>query len=316
MNTARSYKCECPRRRFLRSLAVGGCASAFGLPSLLAAESAASLQPPIVVFSKIYQELKLSFEDSASLTAEAGLQGVDCTVRPGGEVLPERVADDLPRYHEALRKHRLEIPLLTTAIVGTDSPQTEQILRAAKQIGARFYRLGFVYRLPGEAVQGQIREWRAQLRGLATLNKELGLTALIQNHSPAGKSVYLGGDLSELGALVEGFSPQQIGIAFDIGHAIAVHGDDWRKHFEKLQQHFAIAYVKDVTKDRKWVQFGDGAIQESGYFQLLKARRYSEPFSLHIEYDWDEGGKAKNRSALLRALKESSAVLRRWYVAA
>src|SRR2546426_5305125 len=45
---------------------------------------------PIAEFSKVYQELNLGFEESADVTAEAGLDGIDCPVRPEGQVLPER----------------------------------------------------------------------------------------------------------------------------------------------------------------------------------------------------------------------------------
>src|SRR5437667_3400439 len=84
--------------------------------------SAARSSPPIVVFSKVYQALKLSFDDAAAVTAEAGLDGVDPPVRPGGEVLPEHVQDELPRYADALQKRNLYLPLLTTAITRVDSP--------------------------------------------------------------------------------------------------------------------------------------------------------------------------------------------------
>jgi sugar phosphate isomerase/epimerase len=301
------------RRDFIGRIAAGGSAVVlFGAEVFAASETKLSV-PPVAVFSKVYQELKLNFEDAASVTAEAGLDGVDCPVRPGGEVLPERVADDLPRYFEALRKNGLGMPLLTTAITDAASTNAEQILRTAKKLGTRWYRLGFVYR---SAAAEQIREWRAKLKDLAALNKEIGIGALIQNHSPSGKSVYLAGDLSEMRQLVAGFDPEQIGVAFDIAHAIAVHGRTWRGHFDALQPHFKIAYVKDINADRKWVPFGEGEIGPSGYFALLKKSKYAAPFSLHIEYDWTGGESGKNRAALLKALKESSSVLKNWFVQA
>ena len=45
-------------------------------------------RPPLTVFSKVYQELKLSFEQAAALTADGGLDGIDCPVRGGGEIPP------------------------------------------------------------------------------------------------------------------------------------------------------------------------------------------------------------------------------------
>jgi sugar phosphate isomerase/epimerase len=251
----------------------------------------------------------LNFQDAADLTAEAGLNGVDCPVRPDGEILPENATSELPRYAEVLRERKLSIPLLTTAITSTKTPHTEAILRTAKKVGVQFYRLGFIMR-EGD-LQAQVRQVRAQLKDLAALNKEIGIGAVLQNHSPSGKS-YLGGDLSELYDIINGFDPSQIGVAFDIGHALVVHGDDWRGWFNKLKPHLKVAYVKDVKRAGGWVPFGTGDIEKTGYFKLLKEAGYHAPVSMHIEFDWTEAGKSKTRAALLKALRESGQVLRAW----
>ena len=53
---------------------------------------------------------------------------------------------------------------------------------------------------------------------------------MFQNHSPNAPNTKgpVGGDLNELYDLVKDFDPNQIGVAFDLGHAIIVHGDEWR----------------------------------------------------------------------------------------
>jgi sugar phosphate isomerase/epimerase len=299
------------RRDFIARTAVASSTVALGGVGGLPGFWAEQWPPPIVVFSKVYQELKLDFEDSAALTAEAGMDGIDCTVRPGGEILQENVARDLPRYAALLKKRGLQLPLLTTAITSVASPHAEEILRTARGLGVQYYRLGSSNTQTDAPPGKQVQEIRAQLKDLATLNREVGIGALFQNHSPAGRS-YLGGDLSELYDIVKDFDPAQIGVAFDIGHALVVHGDDWRRHFERLKSHLRVAYVKDVTRGGRWVPFGEGDIASTGYFKQLRQMTYREPISLHIEYDWAEGGKAKTRTALLKALKDSSRVLRRW----
>ena len=270
---------------------------------------------PIVVFSKVYQELKLSFDDAAAVTAEAGIDGIDCPVRPGGEVLPEHVTGELPQYASALRKRGLQMPLLTTAITSVASPHTVEILRTAKKLGVKFYRLGFIIRESNASASKQVREFKAQLKDLAALNKQVGIGAIVQNHSPSGQT-YVGGDLTELYEIVKDFDPTQIGVAFDIGHALVVHGDGWHPHFEKLKPHLKIAYVKDVKREGRWVPFGTGDIGSTGYFKLLRELNYQAPVSLHIEFDWTDGGKAKTRAALVKALQESARVLRHWLASA
>jgi sugar phosphate isomerase/epimerase len=299
------------RREFIiRALAVSSTAvfGGGGAWSCLAAEQAGL---PIVVFSKVYQTLKLNFEDAAAVTAEAGLDGVDCPVRPGGEILPERAAEDMPRYVAALRKRNLTMPLLTTGITSVASPRTEEILRTARQLGVQFYRLGFVERDMAVPAEKQCREVKARLKDLAALDKEIGIGAIFQNHSPGGRA-YVGGNLGELYDIVQGFDPGQVGVAFDIGHALVVHGDQWRAHFEKLKPYIKVVYVKDVTRAGRWVPFGQGDIGALGYFKLLRQMDYRAPISLHVEFDWTGKGTSKTRPALVKALGDSNRVLKQW----
>jgi sugar phosphate isomerase/epimerase len=300
------------RREFMGRTLLASSAITFSGAKAIAANQPQKNSPPIVVFSKVYQELKLDFQEAASITAEAGLDGIDCPVRPGGEILPERADEDLPRHFEILRRNNLQLPLLTTAITSASSPRAESVLRLAQKLGVMFYRLGFIDRKKDMAQNDQVREVQAQLKDLVALNKEIGIGGLLQNHSPSGSTIYFGGNLDELQQTVEGFDPAQLGIAFDIGHALVVHGDNWRAKFEKLRSHFKIAYIKDVTRSGNWVPFGRGDIASTGYFSLLKKMHYQAPISLHMEYDWTENGKAKNRESLLAALRDSSRILRQW----
>jgi sugar phosphate isomerase/epimerase len=298
------------RRSFIGRTALSAtaiAASPYAISSALAAEK---LSPPIVVFSKVYQTLSLNFDDAAAVTAEAGLDGVDPPLRPGGEVLPERATEDLPRYVDAMRKRKLQLPLLTTAIVSTSSPHTEDILRTAKKLGVQYYRVGFVDR-EGDSKK-QVSEFKAQLKDLAAMNKVIGIGALVQNHSPAGHGNYLGGNLNDMREIVSDFNPAQVGVAFDIGHAIIVHKEEWRPRFEALKSHVKVAYVKDAKMAGRWVPFGEGDVGHLGYFKLLRQMGYNAPISMHIEFDWTEKGKVKNRETLVKSLKESAGVLRKW----
>jgi len=267
---------------------------------------------PVVVFSKVYQELHLNFEDAAALTAEAGLNGVDPPVRPGGEVLPGRVDDDLPRYAESLKKRGLSIPLLTTAITSTSTPYAEKVLRAAKQVGAQSYRLGFFDRRKDRSSAEQVREIRDQLKDVLAMSHQIGILPLFQNHSSSGRADNIGGDLAELHDVLDGFEPSQIGAAFDIGHALIIHGNEWEAHFRRLKPFIKVAYIKDAKIGGGFVRFGEGAISKTDYFQQLRGMEYHAPFSLHVEFDWSNGGSNKNRETLVKALRESCSTLRSW----
>lgn len=303
------------RRQFLQASATAASAlMAAGVfaPSLRAADTFA---PPVALFDKVLHQIKLSLEDSAALVEEAGLDGVDCAVRANDQIEPVRVKDDLPRYAEMLQKRGRKLLLLTTAILNPSSPHARDILETARTLGVKIYRVGFL-RLPKDSTPAmQIAELKPQLRDLVALNKELGMCAIVQNHSPAGNAAYLGGNLDDMYELVKDFPPAQLGVAFDLGHALVVHGDDWKKHFERLKPHLGVAYIKDADRERRFVAFGEGEFGQTDYFTRLKQMNYSAPFSMHIEYDWAKGGE-QNRAALAGAVRESLAMLRKWVGAA
>ena len=106
------------RREFLAAAVVAGAAAVSPIP--LAVEPAPAKRFPLIFFSKAIQQL--SPADTAELVAEAGLDGIECPVRKAGQVLPERVEDDLPKMVEALAKCKLTLPLIVTDILKPGNP--------------------------------------------------------------------------------------------------------------------------------------------------------------------------------------------------
>src|SRR6266508_1449568 len=83
------------------------------------------------------------YQDVARMLRELRVSGPDLTVRRGGLVKPERVAEDLPKAADIFREAGLTIPMITTGIVSAADPATRAILGAASQVGVRFYKLGY-----------------------------------------------------------------------------------------------------------------------------------------------------------------------------
>src|SRR5262245_38068322 len=186
-NSGTSIRSGFSRRSFIARSTVASASFGWLPESILSCLGADLANCPIVAFSKVYQELKLNFADAADVTAEVELDGVDSTVRPGGEILPERAVDDLPKYVEGLRKRKLSMPLITTAITKVSSPHAEEILRTAKKMGVAYYRLGFVERDTSLPTSKQVTEFKAWLKDLSAMNQQIGIGALVQNHSSGGK---------------------------------------------------------------------------------------------------------------------------------
>ena len=312
-----SLQQEFNRRQLLRSAAVGAGYVLVGGRGFAAAAVQRPL-PPVVVFSKLYQELKLNFEQSAEVTSEAGLDGIDCAVRKGGEILPDRAVDEMPRYAEALAERGAKMQLMTTDIVGVDSPHARDVLSAGQKLGIRYYRLGFWRQQPDVAREKQTAQIQASLKELAAMNRELGMCAVLENHSTSGAKFgqkppsntggYAGGDLTQMYDIVKDFDPKEVAVAFDIGHALLMHGDEWRKCFERLQDHIGIVYIKDVKQSGRFVALGEGELVKTDFFPLLVKMNYRAPLCIHVEYPWATEGN-KTRAAMVETLKSSRRVV-------
>jgi sugar phosphate isomerase/epimerase len=115
---------------------------------------------------------------------------------------------------------------------------------------------------------------------------------------------------------VKDFNPDEVAVAFDLGHSLITHGDGWKGHFEKLKPHIRIFYIKDTKRSSGFVPFGEGEFGQTDFFAQLKKMNYREPFSVHIEFDWAGKGNPKTPQALVKALKDCRRVLEQWYAQA
>src|SRR5690349_3536294 len=238
------------RRHFISHMAVAAV-SALALPSIAPAAEPKSAKPfKIYGFTKPFQ--KLGFEETADVVAEVGWDGIECPVRPGGQIEPDRAADELPRMVEALRKRGKSLGLLTTAITSANEPHAEPLLRLAAQLGIKRYRLGFQHYAADKPIPAQLAAIQAQLADLSTLNLELGLQAGFQNHSGATN---VGAPVWDLWTLIKDLDPRAMGVCFDIGHATLEGGLSWPIDARLLQPRYTAVFVKDFfwqKRDGRW----------------------------------------------------------------
>ena len=89
----------------------------------------------VAIFSKHLQFVQ--GDELAAAASAIGFDGVDITVRKGGHVEPENVARDLPPLVATLRKHGLEVPMVTTDIADAATPFAEDILKTCASLGIR-----------------------------------------------------------------------------------------------------------------------------------------------------------------------------------
>lgn len=295
------------RRTFLSRASAAALAVPFA--SALAEESAPP-RYPIHTFTKPFQ--KLSFEDTADVIAEVGYDGIELPLRKGGQILPERVEEDLPKMVEALQKRGKVVGHLTTDLYSPDEPHAEKILRTAKKLGITKYRLGFRRYDLKRPIQPQLDALKPGLKDLAAMNKDIGVQGGIQNHSGAD---YVGSAVWDIYELVRGLDPAQLGTCFDIGHATVEGGTNWPLHARLMQPWFTFVYVKDVNWERgpkgvvaKWGPLGTGVVHPE-FFTWLKTTPYAGPICQHCEYL--TGATPEDRAQM----KKDLALLKSWLAA-
>lgn len=269
------------RRRFLSTSAAVTAAGMMSKTSKAVLQSDAELKNEICVFTKPFNSL--SFDQLAEGVAEIGFDGIEAPIRSGGHVRPADVAERLPELVTALKNRGLEISVMTSDVNDPADQASESVLRAAAKAGIRFYRMKYFKYDESRSIKQQLTNWKSQIVDLAAMNRELGLTAVYQNH--AGRN-YFGAPIWDMAQVLEGVDPADVGVAYDIRHAVVEGGNSWPISFRVIQSHVKVVYVKDF----EWrgakvvnVPLGDGLVSKS-FFKTLNAMKFDGPISLHEEY--------------------------------
>lgn len=267
------------RRDFMATAAAAATAAG-------GATAAAPGRPIVCVFSK--HLAKLDYDQLGRAAHELGFDGVDLTVRPGGHVVPERVAEDLPRAVEAIRSHGVEVPLITTAITSASDPSARAILSAAGRLKIPYYKLGYWDFRAGDP-DADITRVRAEVMRLTALGKECGIQAGFHNHS----GNYVGFDVRDTREILRGLDPKAIGFYFDAAHATVEGGlYGWEVAQRIALRQIKLAAMKDFTWEKtpkgwdvRWQPLGQGMVNWPKVLAAYAAARFAGPMSIHVEYE-------------------------------
>jgi sugar phosphate isomerase/epimerase len=287
------------QRPLSRRIMLGTGAAFMSAARAGAANETAKRPLKVAIFSK--HLLFLKGEQLAQGAAEIGFDGVDLAVRKGGHVAPERVKQDLPPLISALRKHGLEVPMITTDIVDADTPHTEDILNAASQLGIRYYRWGGLTYKGDAPLAQQLDAMRPRVEKLTALNSRYRTTAMYHTHS--GLNV-VGASIWDLHELLNGLDPASIGVNYDVGHATVEGGfGGWINSYRITGKYLHGIAVKDFLWENKeqdnwrpaWKPLGDGMVRLPEFFRMVAASQFNGPLQLHFEYPLGgaENGKAQ-----------------------
>jgi sugar phosphate isomerase/epimerase len=272
---------------------------------LLSRPARAKAKLKVAVFSKHLQFVQ--GEELAATAAGLGFDGVDITVRKGGHVEPANVAKDLPVLVAVLRKHGLEVPMVTTDIADNETPFAEDILKASAMLGIRNYRFGAFKWDAAKPYEPQLDAMRPRLARLAALNAKYQMCAMYHTHSGVG---VVGASIWDLWYLMRDLDPKSVGVNFDVSHAMIEGGvGGWIDSFKITGNHLRGIAVKDFAweKDAKGVyqaQFkpiGEGMVKLPQFFGMVAETPFEGPLQMHFEYPL---GGAQNGARTLTVPKE------------
>ncbi len=255
---------------------------------LLSRPARAKAKLKLVVFSKHLQFVQ--GEELAAAVAGIGFDGLDITVRARGHVEPATVAKDLPPLVAILRKHGLEVPMVTTDIADAGTQFAEDILKACAALGIRNYRSGGFKWDADRPYEAQLDAMKPRLAKLAALNARYGVCSMYHTHSGVG---VVGASIWDLWYLMRDLDPKAVGVNFDVAHAVIEGGiGGWIDSFKITGNHLRGIALKDFAweKDAKgayraqWKPIGEGMVKLPEFFGMVARTAFDGPLQLHYEY--------------------------------
>lgn len=292
------------RRSFLESAAAVLAAPALGA-------TAGSLK--VSIFSKHLQFLE--GRRLAQVARELGFDAVDLTVRPGGHVEPERVAEELPDLVRLIRNEGLEVEMVTSGIVDADTPHAEAVLRTLAELGIRYYRWGGFDYAPDRPIPEQLEALKPRVARLANLNARYRVCAMYHTHSGIGR---VGASIWDLYLLLKDFDPNLVSVNYDTAHATVEGGfGGWIHSLRLVGPMVRGVAVKDFHWARdargrwrpEWCPLGEGMVDFPKFFEMLAALKFRGPLQVHYEYPL--GGADAGKRALTVRQEEVFTVMRR-----
>lgn len=263
------------RRKFL---AVSSLA-AIGVGSASQAQAVDRAKNPIAVFAKHVQSLE--FADLGRRLQAIGVDGIEATLRSGGQIDPSQLREQLPRLCEALGRSHQRV-LIAASDVDDANPAAEDYIQQLAKHSIPFLRMAHYKYDLSQPLLPQLDAFSRKAQRLAALCESHGLTALYQNH--AGRN-YVGAAVWDLREVLAEVSPQHLAVAFDIRHASLELSQSYPAGYQAIRSQIGATYVKDfdwIEGQPKNVPLGKG--RSKPLFDLIRKDGFVGPLSLHMEY--------------------------------
>jgi L-ribulose-5-phosphate 3-epimerase len=232
---------------------------------------------------------------------------------------------------EAVHRAGLTVPMISAEITTVQTPHVEAMLRTASQLGIRQYRWGGLTYPANQGIGERLDALKPQTKTLAELSQEHQICGIYHTHSGPG---LVGAPIWDLWTLFQGLDPRWIGVNYDIGHATVEGGyGGWIDSSRLVKNQMRGIALKDFTWQQNkgknihhdpfdkslgvedawvphWCPMGEGMVNFSGFFAIVKANGFSGPVQLHFEYS-GLGGAENGDKTLTIPRQELIAAMRR-----
>lgn len=300
------------RRQFVRFASLTALAS-----QVRVLRAAAQEDWPIAIFEKVFEGL--SYSELGEALAKIGADGVEATIRPGGHIDPADAEAEVPKMQAALKSRGQRIVIAATHIRSVAEPATRPLLETLVANQVTHYRMGHFHYDLAQPLMPQLKQFAAQARELAALNRELGIQGLYQNHS--GSSNYKRGYVGALGwdaaMMLEGIDPLGLGLAMDTRHLRKDTGSSWKVALRACKPHIRSIYVKDgVWKGERGDEYKDVPL-DTGFvnqrlFDDIRAGLDPMPLCIHMEWLGYRVFEKHEIPSAIEAHQRDLATLRSW----
>jgi len=268
-----------------------------------------SFKGPFCFFSKHLPAL--DWDELGRAVKDAGFDGVDLTVRPGGHVLPERVVEDLPRALDAIRRH-VAVPMITTEILSASDPKTRPILETAGKHGVPFFKPGY-WKWGLKDVHAEVEACGRALAELTVIARASGVAMGFHNHT-----ANLGSAIWDIAPYIEKLDKAWAGFYFDPRHAVAEGGGGaWKAATNLVGPRLKMIAVKDFFWEKRatgWAirdcPIGEGMVDWTWFASAMRDAHYQGPVSVHFEYDIPGATPAERTARTLEAARRDLGFIR------
>jgi len=310
-------------RRELFQLAGATAASALIAPrGTCQAEEKADSSPPVVpladrlcLFTDHLDDAGYSYVEVAAMLSPLKISGPDLTLRPGGIVSPERVAEELPKAVAAFRDRGMSVPMASTNLTSAKDPTAQPILTTMGKLGIGYFKLGYYHYHDLAQWESELETQRKDLAALLDLSRKAGVRAGFHNHSGAT----IGGALWDSWEFLRPLDPASVGFYFDPAHAtIEGYRHTWKLNLRRISPRLTMVALKDFVFEKsskgwqtRWCPLGEGMVNWEEFFALLAQIPLPGPMSIHIEYDPGGNTRSERIDNALAAAQRDVAFVRK-----